>query len=381
MLLMGAILYLVFTRWIYQGLRHLKENEKVHFNDLPTVSVVVPARNEDHNIEETLESLAAQDYPAEKYQVVMVNDRSEDQTPGIMTRFTKNYKNFLMVDIESLPPGISPKKNAVEWGIAAANGEIIVTTDADCVHSPRWLKTLIEYFKPEVGLVAGLTIFEPDDESWTHRLHSLDYLSHSFVGAGAVGTGSAMNCTASNLAYRYQAFMELEGFGDKAEMVSGDDEFFLQRLVKNKRWKAVFALGEDSVVKSLPPETLKGIIDQRHRWGSKGLFYPAQVKRTAIGIFLYFLLLVLSPVFVLTDLMPLSVFIIGLMVKVLSDLRVTRKGCSLFDLRFPAATFMILSALHPPLIIITAAIGHIFPFKWKGDPYRSKVSMSNARRI
>ena len=164
MLLMGAILYLVFTRWIYQGLRHLKENEKVHFNDLPTVSVVVPARNEDHNIEETLESLAAQDYPAEKYQVVMVNDRSEDQTPGIMTRFTKNYKNFLMVDIESLPPGISPKKNAVEWGIAAANGEIIVTTDADCVHSPRWLKTLIEYFKPEVGLVAGLTIFEPDDE-------------------------------------------------------------------------------------------------------------------------------------------------------------------------------------------------------------------------
>ena len=378
-LIFCAGLYAAFTKWIHAGLGKLKVEEDIPQRELPTVSVIVPARNEDNNIEETLESLAAQNYPKDKFQVVMVNDRSTDHTSGLMTIFTKKYSNFVQVDVQHLPPGISPKKNALEWGITAANGEIIVTTDADCVHSPRWIRTLANYFKPDVGLVAGLTIFDPDDESWWHRLHSLDYLSHSFIGAGAIGEGSGMNCTGANLAYRYSVFIELKGYGDKTDMVSGDDEFFLQSLVKTVKWKAVHALGADSVVRSLPPETLNGIINQRQRWGSKGLYYPPKIKKLAIGLFIYFLLLIISPALVLLNLLPSYIFGIALVVKIWSDLKVMARGCKIFDLKFPALTFIFLSAIHPLVIIVSAALGHLVAFDWKGDAYRSRVPSQSQR--
>jgi len=372
-MILGVGIYFTFTRKIFNGLGKLRFTKRVGDSYRPRISVIVPARNEDHNIEETLESLAAQKYPKDKYQVVMVNDRSDDQTSGIMNRFTRNYKNFINVDIDRLSPGVSPKKNAIEWGIAAANGEIIITTDADCLHSPNWVSSMVRYFQPDVGLVAGLTIFEPDDESWAHRIHSLDYLSHSFIGAGAIGSGEGMNCTGANLAYRYETFMGLQGYGAKANMVSGDDEFFLQRVVKQGKWKAVHAIGKDTIVRSLPPETLKGIINQRHRWGSKGLYYPPKIQHLAIGIFLYFLLLILAPIFVLIDLIPLEVFLFGVAVKVWSDLMVMSRGCRIFGLKFPALIFSILSVLHPPLILANALMGHLFAFSWKGELYHSKM--------
>ena len=373
-MLLAAGLYGLFTKWIHSGLGALKTEEELPKHQLPSVSVIVPARNEDHNIEETLESLANQDYPRDKFQVVMVNDRSTDQTPGLMTMFAKKHNNFTQVDVYNLPPGISPKKNAIEWGIAASKGEIIITTDADCIHSPRWVRALVKYFKPDVGLVAGLTVFDPDDESIIHRLHSLDYLSHSFIGAGAIGAQSGMNCTGANLAYRYKVFMEQRGFGDKSNMVSGDDEFFLQSLIAAKKWKAVHAIGEDTIVRSLPPETVRGIINQRQRWGSKGLYYPPPIKKLAIGIFIFFILLILSPLMIMLNLMPAYIFGTALAIKVWSDFSVMLRGCRILGLKFPWITFLFLSAVHPLLIIASAVSGHLMAFEWKGDPYRSTIA-------
>ncbi|NQS97220.1 MAG: glycosyltransferase [candidate division Zixibacteria bacterium] len=373
LLILGAALYAFFTMWIYNGLGGLKGSDPQSEENLPEVTVIVPARNEDHNLEETLESLAAQDYPPEKFQVVMVDDRSSDQTPGIIVRFTKKYDNFLRVEIENLTPKISPKKNAIEWGIAASTGKIILTTDADCVHSPKWIRSMVSCFKPDTGMVAGLTLFEPEDESFFHKLHSLDYISHSFVGAGAIGKSSALNCTGANLAYRYEAYMELEGFGNKADMVSGDDEFLLQRMVNSRKWKAAFALGEDSIVRSLPPETVKGIIDQRLRWGSKGLFYPSKIIRLAIGIFIFLLILMLSPVLIFTELLPFWVFILAILLKLCADLMVMKRGFRIFDLEFHYLRFLSLFVIHPLIIVLSAVGGHFFPFNWKGQRFRSKV--------
>ena len=114
-LILSAGLYAAFTKWIHAGLGKLKAEEEIPTRELPSVSVIVPARNEDHNIEETLESLAAQDYPRDKFQVVMVNDRSSDKTSELMAVFEKKFYNFVMVDVQNLSPGISPKKNSLVY--------------------------------------------------------------------------------------------------------------------------------------------------------------------------------------------------------------------------------------------------------------------------
>lgn len=366
-------IYGVFTFWLYQGLGKLQKAEMLSEEKLPTVSVIVPARNEDHNLEETLESLAAQDYPREKMQVVMVNDRSHDQTPRIMNKFARKYDNFLKIDITELPERLSPKKNAIEWGITVSNGEIILTTDADCVHSRNWIRTMVSHFKPDVGIVAGLTLFEPDDESIWHKLHSLDYISHSFIGAGAIGNGSALNCTGANLAYRYETFMSLGGYGDKIHMVSGDDEFLLQKVVNSGRWKAAYALGQASIVKSLPPETLKEILQQRIRWGSKGLYYPPPVTRLSIAVFIFFTILVLAPLLIIAGVLPWWALCAAFLVKLRSDYKVMKRGYKLFQIKFPLLRFGALLIIHPFIIAVSAAGGHLIPFRWKGQRFRPKV--------
>ena len=272
-----------------------------------------------------------------------------------------------------MPGGISPKKNAVEWGVAASSGEIIVTTDADCIHSSLWLRTMVSYFTPETGLVAGLVTLEPDDETWAHRLHALDYISHTLVGAGAIGNGSAMNCTAANLAYRYQTFMELGGFGEYAELVSGDDEFFLHRIMGSKKWKAAYAIGKESIVKSLPPEKIDEILNQRLRWGSKGIYYPPQVKRLAVLIFLFLVLMMIAPVLTIFKVLPLSILIVSAALKLLADFLVIKTGFRIFELKFHPVRFILLFFIHPLEITLSAAGGHILPFKWKGESYRSTL--------
>ena len=374
MLLLGTAVYYVFTTWTKKGIRSLSEKELIPSKDLPAVSIIVPARNEGINIEETLQSLAHQDYPSKKFEVIMVNDRSTDNTSDIMTAHALKYANFIQVNIDELPQGISPKKNAVEWGVAASHGEIVVTTDADCVHSEKWLHSLVSYFEPDVGMVAGFVVLEPDDESWIHKLHALDYISHTLVGAGAIGNGSAMNCTAANLAYRYQTFIELGGFGEHIKIVSGDDEFFLHRVVNAKKWKVRYAIGADSIVRSLPPESIKGVINQRLRWGSKGVHYPSKVKNLAIAIFLFLTLMMISPLLVLLKVLPLEIFIVAVLMKFYSDITVILQGSKKFGFRFYLLRFLTLFLIHPLEIVLSAFGGHAFHFNWKGVSYRSKLS-------
>jgi len=373
LLLLSAINYFFFTRKIHHGLGKLKSIGKVGNSYFPYVSVIIPARDEEDNIEDTLISIAAQIYPKNKLQVILVNDCSTDRTPEIMSNFKKNNENFTQVNVDHIPPGISPKKNAINSGIMISKGDIIITTDADCIHSPNWIQSIVEYFKPEVGLVTGLTIFCPNHKSLTQRLHSLDFLSHSFIGAGAIGAGDGMNCTGSNLAYRRKVYNEFQGFSNMANMVSGADELLLQHLIRKRKWKAVYATGNESIVRSKPPETLKGIIHQRSRWSSKILYYPPKILLTAVGIFVFYLMLVIASILVLTGSIHVIIFVSSVVVKVLSDLKVMSRGCTIFGIKFPATDFILLSFIHPLLIIMTSIWGHFFSFQWKGESYHSKI--------
>lgn len=109
------------------GLRKLKYNRRVEHKIWPSVSVIVPARNEAEVLERTLDSLLAQEYTGD-WEIMVVDDRSTDETPFILAELQQREERIKVVTvIEKNPP--SPKKNALATGIAASTGEIIVTTD------------------------------------------------------------------------------------------------------------------------------------------------------------------------------------------------------------------------------------------------------------
>ena len=118
------------------------------------VSIIIAARNEEQNIGSCLQALADQSYPADRFEIIVVDDRSIDDTQRIVQSYCRQFANIRLIQVTELTQGISPKKNALQKGIESASGQIILTTDADCIPEPGWVTAMVSYFEPDVGLVA-----------------------------------------------------------------------------------------------------------------------------------------------------------------------------------------------------------------------------------
>jgi glycosyltransferase involved in cell wall biosynthesis len=111
---------------------------------LPRVSIIVPARNEAAMIENAMHSLLTIDYP--DYEVIAVDDRSEDATGAILDRLKAECgSRLVVVHVRELPPGWLGKTHAMWSAARAATGEWILFSDADVVHAPEALRRAVHY--------------------------------------------------------------------------------------------------------------------------------------------------------------------------------------------------------------------------------------------
>jgi glycosyltransferase involved in cell wall biosynthesis len=113
--------------------------------DLPRVSIIVAARNEQRNIGEALDSLLALSYP--DYEVIVVDDRSDDGTGYILDRMTCGQNRLKVIHIDALPGGWLGKNHALWVGAKRAGGELLLFTDADIVMEPTVLARAVRFFK------------------------------------------------------------------------------------------------------------------------------------------------------------------------------------------------------------------------------------------
>ncbi|MCL4279634.1 MAG: glycosyltransferase, partial [Ignavibacteriaceae bacterium] len=125
--------YLFFLQRIFRGLGQLilNQNQKI---PREFVSVIIPFRNESENILASLKSIESQLYPIEKFEVIYVNDSSEDNSMEILKENIKKI-NIKIISVPNEYSINAHKKRAVRFGIENAKGDIIVTTDADCIHN------------------------------------------------------------------------------------------------------------------------------------------------------------------------------------------------------------------------------------------------------
>ena len=131
--------------------------------DQPEVTVLVAARNEAENLPACLEHLAVQDYPGDKLQILILNDRSTDRTGEIARAFAARFKFMEVININHDKPGLMGKMNVIAQGMDYARGDIILITDADCEPSPAWISDMTSYFTEETAMVGGLTLLSGTD--------------------------------------------------------------------------------------------------------------------------------------------------------------------------------------------------------------------------
>ncbi len=364
LILILLIHYIYFLLKIFFGLGKLNSN--LNITELSEfVSIIVPFRNEEKNIAQTYQNLIKQNYPADKYEILFINDLSEDNSLMILESqsLKNNVKVFTVPDDYSVS---AHKKRAIRFGIEKSKGEIIVTTDADCTHPVSWLENLLKYFDDDTAFVSGPVEFKLNGSLFSN-MQRLEFAGLVIAGAGLIGAGSPTICNAANIAYRRKVFNEVGGFIYKMSLSSGDDELLMQKIHKSSKFKIKFAYDKKALVSTDANPTVSDFYAQRKRWASKGLFYQNKLLiLKLILIFLFYLSLILQPVLgILISKTSFISFGISLLLKMLFEYLVIYKGSKkIFNLSI-LQPFLITELLQVPYIIVAGFMGMFGNLKWK----------------
>ena len=240
----------------------------------PTISVIIPVRNEALHIGALLKDLNHQSYDPGLFEVLIVDDDSSDKTPYILETFAKN--STIPLKIIRLHPSVgvlSPKKRALQAAIAQATGELIVTTDGDCRVGPDWLTSLAECFQSGgVKMISGPVTFI-GEKSIADQLQTVEFSSLIGSGAASIAAGSPSLCNGANLAYEKKTFEEVGGFADNLHLASGDDEFLMHKIAARFPGSIRFLKDPRAIVRTVPHVSWRGFYGQRKRWASKWKHY------------------------------------------------------------------------------------------------------------
>lgn len=239
----------------------------------PSVSVVLPAHDEEARLPRTLESLAGLDYPG-PIEFVVVDDRSTDATAAVARRYASSDPRFRLVRVTEPSRRYAPKVNAVMAGVAAARGEVIVTTDADCSFSPGWVSALVRRFTPGVVMVCGFVETLPPAQlsrrtPFWRLFEAADWFSLMLVSRSLLRHGYAFASSANNQAYLRQAFEAAGGFGATARAPSGDEDLLAQRLGALPGARVVFTAAPEARAVTASAGGPLRFLRQRSRWVSR----------------------------------------------------------------------------------------------------------------
>lgn len=235
-------------------------------SNIHSVSLLIPFRNEVNNLPEIFHSIEQLDM--DQMQVVWINDHSEDESLEMLVALIgKQNSSFDHLVLTSSGIG---KKAALETGIQQATGEIILTTDADCVLPRYWVKEMLCGFQNTgTQLVAG-PVLSKDGNSFFHKFQQIDWASILLVSNFSIKMKQPLMCSGANLAYRKSAFMAVEGYAGNRAVASGDDEFLLKKITSKYGASAVvYQNSPNCLVMTNAHKDWSSLFDQRVRWASK----------------------------------------------------------------------------------------------------------------
>lgn len=330
------------------------------------VSVLIAARNEEENIGRTLDCILAQDFPKEQLEIIVVDDHSTDSTAALVAAYAgRGVKLIKLNEGDKLN---SYKKLAISRAIAEANGEIIVTTDADCRMGGKWLSTVISYFEHTGALMLSSPVVYTEEQGYFERLQTLEFLYLIGLGAAGIGNNHPTTCNGANLAYRRDVFYAMGGFNGIDNVASGDDELFLHKVAEAHADKIHFCKSREAVVYTDAKPTLKSFISQRKRWASKSTKYKdKRVVCLGVSIWLFNLALLAAAVHFVVDLPNGHIlFLCAFVLKVTAEMVFIAPLCRFAKRKNLLWNLPLLSLIHALYLVYIGVAGNIGKYDWKG---------------
>lgn len=237
-LVLLAILLLSFIALcLYYGLLWLRvaryKNDKqpkpdeVGEKERPSVSVVIVSHNEAESLKKSLPYLLEQDYP--KYEVVVVNYMSTDDTTFVLRVCSENYPNLKVVNFKADVNMFRGKKYPLSIGIKSAVGDVILLAEPDCRPNDfDWIGEMVCGYMRGASLVLGYSLLNPE-KGLLNALERYENMTYTASYAGAALMGNPYTATGRNLSYRREFFFARGGFISHYSFPDGADDLFVNQ--------------------------------------------------------------------------------------------------------------------------------------------------------
>jgi len=352
------MLYVMLVIIFIIGWNRIPQIIKTKKSNKIKTSVIVACKNEELNLGNLINALKIQSET--DFELIFVNDHSTDSTGQILISASNDFQNFRIVD--SVGFG---KKNALKEGIGKASGELIITTDADCVPTNTWIESVINFYSNTYNdLIIGPVVIK-SDKSLFSKLQKIEFASLVASGAGAAGVGMPIMCNGANLAFTKAAWLERNNDLHEDE-ISGDDVFLLLSI-KKRKGKIGFLKSAAAMVTTNSVNNLTDFINQRKRWASKSKKYTDKhIIISALIVFMICLTEIVLFAISLFQFQYLKLFLVVFGVKLIVDIIFLNKISCFFKLENRVIYSIILSVVYPFYIVYSAVSG-IFEqnIKWK----------------
>lgn len=369
LLLIIAILlicYTVLLMFYWQSWKAIPVFKATGKNPSTTISVIIPARNEEENIGNLLQALLLQSYPRTLFEIIVIDDHSVDKTAEIAQQFA----GVRVISLKN--EGInSYKKKAIETGIGIATGELIVTTDADCIPGRGWLMNIAAFQDETNATFIAAPVSFTIDSSPLQIFQAMDFMMLQGITGAAVFRKHLSMSNGANLAYEKKVFYEVNGFKNIDHIASGDDMLLMHKIATAYPSRVKYLKSKEAIMSTLPMNTWKAFFNQRTRWASKATQYnDPRILPILLLVYLVNLSILTLTIAICWNHDYLLFAFISIVWKTAAELPLFISLARFFDKQWTVKLFPLFQPLHIIYTLISGFLGQFGKYEWKGREIR-----------
>lgn len=362
-----AILILLYRYWLLRlPVFDPKEKKEPH----TFFSVIIPARNEAANIPKCLLSVLSQDYPSALFEVIVINDHSTDETESLIRELQKGFANLRLLNLAELIQDRqlnAYKKKAIELAIAESRGTWIVTTDADCMIQPEWLRLFDAYIQEKHPVFVAAPVMFSSPGGFLANFQLLDFISLQAITAASVSAGFHTMCNGANLAYRKDVFYEVGQFRGIDQLASGDDMLLMHKIKLRYPDRLGYLYHPEAIVTTAPMPDWKSFLNQRIRWASKAATYQDRSIFWTLAL-VYAFNALLCLLFCVGLLIPAGIryWLLLVIAKTLTEFCLMIPAAKFYGKTDVLGWFPLMQPFHILYTVIAGWLGKFGSYEWKG---------------
>jgi len=322
-------------------------------------TILIPARNESLVIKKCINDILKQKFEGQ-FEIIVLDDHSTDETADLVNELSILYPDKVkLVKMAEHTEAGRLKKSAITYGVNIASYPNIILTDADCVRGENWLNTIDQFIQEkDAKMVYAPVVFK--SENVFEEIQALEFAGLVGIGGAAIRLKNPNMCSAANLIFKKDVFIEVGGYSGNDGIASGDDEFLLHKFFKRYPDNIHFLKNIDACVETSANASLKQLSEQRRRWVSKSTKYENRYITLILAMawlfnFLLLLSIIINPSEGLTILLIKTFVEFFFLYLVLSFQR------KLYQLR----VLPIAELFHIFYVIIIGVWANIGTYKWK----------------